>query len=116
MKVLRGLLRLILQALGCGMLFFLLFQLMWVSRALFLAALWGVMPLTGLVSAYLVTVSGINQYLAWIAPPAMGICAHYLTCFYLPNSPLPFFLCGVFSIVGAAAGDVVKKRNRKGRN
>lgn len=116
MKALRYLLILLLQAAGCLVAMYLLFNLMWAGNLPYRIVLWVVMPLIGLVSAYLTTCKGVNNYLAWIAPPAMSILAHYLVCFYLPDSAIPFFVCGLTSVIGAAAGDVVKKSSRKGRN
>lgn len=113
MKKLRYPLLLLLQAAGMLVLSYLLLSLLWVSGTLYQVSAWAVLPLLGAVSAYLVTVKGINCYLGWIAPPAMGLLAHYLAFFYLPASAGPFFVCAVVSVIGAAAGDVVKKSKRK---
>ena len=76
------------------------------------ACQWALLPLLGAVSAYFVTVRGVSNYLAWIAPPFMGIIAHYLAFFYLPPTAGPFFVCAAVSVVGAATGDVVKKARK----
>ena len=73
---------------------------------------WVLLPLMGAVTSYKITVRGVNNYLAWILPPLMGVIAHYLAFFYLPQTPGAFLVCAVASIVGAAAGDVVKKSRK----
>jgi hypothetical protein len=75
--------------------------------------MWGIWPALGLFSAYMVTVRGVNNFLAWVAPPLAGLMAHYFAFFYLPASAGPFFICALTSIVGAAAGDVYKKLKTK---
>jgi hypothetical protein len=88
------------------------------AKALYLGAAvygvcqWGLMPLLGGVVSYKITVRGVNNYLAWFIPPLSGIAAHYLAFFYMPLSPGPFLVCALASIVGAAAGDVVKKTRK----
>ncbi len=74
--------------------------------------LWGIMPLAGLVSSCRVTRAGLWNYAAWLAPPAAMLLGNALVWGYLP-SPGPVFLCGFISLVGAAAGEVLKQRERK---
>jgi len=73
---------------------------------------WMLLPVLGAATSYMITVRGVNNYLAWMIPPIAGIAAHYLAFFYLPDTPGPFLACAFVSIVGAAAGDVVKKRSK----
>lgn len=91
---------------------FALFATLFLSSFLYKLCSWAALPALGAISAYKVTVRGVNNYLAWIAPPAAGLAAHYLLFFYLPDSPGPFFICALASIVGAATGDVVRKRSK----
>ena len=73
---------------------------------------WGLLPLLCAVSAYGVTKAGVSNYLAWIAPPFMGLAGHYLAFFYHPDSAAPFFISALLAIVGAATGEEVKKRRK----
>lgn len=74
--------------------------------------LWLLEPLSGAVAAYLATARGLNNYLAWLAPPAFLYLAWYFTWTYAIE-PGPAFVCALLSIIGAAAGDVVKKSRKK---
>lgn len=103
----------VLQLAGMAILSYIVCNLKWLSNAVYGACAWGVLPLAGAVSAYLVTLKGVNNYLAWIAPPAAYLVAHYFAFFYMPDSAGPIFTCAVASIIGAAAGDVKKKMKRK---
>lgn len=82
------------------------------GAVLFNICQFAVLPIAGCVTTYKITVRGVNNYLAWIIPPFMGIFAHFLAFFYLPKNPGPFLACAVVSIIGAAAGDVAKKSNK----
>lgn len=104
---------LLIQFLGMAAVTYLLFNTMWLSRWVYNACAWVVWPIIGLMSAYMVTVRGVNNMLGWIAPPVAGLAAHYLAFFYMPDSAGPFFICAFASIVGAAAGDVQKKFRKK---
>ena len=73
---------------------------------------WGLLPLLCAVSAYAVTKAGVSNYLAWIAPPFMGLAGHYLAFFYHPDSAAPFFISALLAIIGAATGEEVKKRRK----
>ena len=113
MKIIKALLLLLAQLIGMAVLCYILCNTLWLSRTAYNICMWGVWPVLGLVSAYMVTVRGVNNFAAWIMPPAAGLMAHYLAFFYLPDSAGPFFICAVTSIVGAAAGDVTKKLRSK---
>ena len=101
------------QFVGMAVAAYLLFNTVWFSRWVYNVCAWGIWPLLGALSAYMVTVRGVNNFLAWIAPPLAGLAAHYLAFFYMPESAGPFFICAFTAIVGAAAGDVVKKMRNK---
>ena len=113
MKLLKYLGMLLLQFAGMAGLTYAMFNTLYISSIIYSACAWVLWPIAGIVSAYLVTVKGVNNYLAWLAPPTAGILAHYLAFFYMPESAGPFLICAVCSIVGAAAGDVKKKFDRK---
>lgn len=113
MKLLKYSGMLLAQFIGMAALTYVLFNGMHLSMFLYSVGAWVIWPLAGLVSAYMVTVRGVNNYLAWPAPPLAGILAHYLAFFYLPTSAGPVLICALCSIIGAAAGDVKKKFDRK---
>ena len=71
---------------------------------------WAILPIAGCASAYIATILGLNNYIAWIAPPAMGFAAHLIAWGFVP-SPGPILLCALISLIGAAAGEVVKRQN-----
>ena len=75
--------------------------------------LWGVMPLGGMASAGIATRRGLNNYLAWLAPPIMEALSNLLIWGYAPTAG-PVFLCGFLSLVGAAAGEVLKRSDKEG--
>lgn len=113
MKLLKYSAMVLAQFAGMALLTYVMFNSLYISDFLYSACAWALWPAAGLVSAYMVTVRGVNNYLAWLSPPAAGILAHYLAFFYLPSSAGPFLICAVCSVVGAAAGDVRKKSDRK---
>ena len=75
------------------------------------AFLWALMPLGGMAAGFFATRKGLNNYLAWLAPPLMEIAASLLIWGYSPSVG-PVFLCGFLSLVGAAAGEVYKRQGR----
>lgn len=72
---------------------------------------WGGLSIAGCISAYLATVGGLLNYAAWIAPPVTGMLGHYIIWSYMPGMG-PIFLCAFISLVGAAAGEVIKRDKR----
>ena len=94
-------------ALGC-----VLALSLWLNHALYGVCMWAVMPLIGLASAYLATVKGLLNYAAWIVPPAMQFLGYFI-CWPYFIKPGPVFLCGFISLIGAAAGEVLKRRDNK---
>ena len=113
MKMFKGLLLIAAQFAAMAVISYILFNLLWLNRMVYDICAWGVWPLLGLISSYMVTVRGVNNFLAWIAPPMAGLAAHYLAFFFMPDTAGPFFVCALTSIIGAAAGDVVKKNISK---
>lgn len=108
-KRIKGLLVFFAQWIVLFGLYFLLHQLYWLSGPWHGIASWGLMPLIGMVSAYMATVRGVNNYLAWPAPPVCMFVAYWLALGYTPEGTGPTFLCALLAIFGAAAGEVVKR-------
>ena len=71
--------------------------------------LWIAVPLAGAFTACRAVLGGLNNYLAWLAPPACLYAAHYLIWRYAPPAG-PALVCAFVSLVGAAAGEVLKAR------
>ena len=88
------------------------------GAALHAVLLWGVVPLTGLLTACRAVLRGLNNYLAWIAPAACLYLVNYLIWGFSPPAGAAL-LTAFMSLVGAAAGEVMiqrKKRNARGRH
>lgn len=83
---------------------------MWLGGIVHGAFLWGIMPLGGLAAGCVATRMGLNNYLAWLAPPLMEVAGSLLVWGYPPSTG-PVFLCGFLALVGAAAGEVLKRQN-----
>ena len=79
------------------------------------AALWGAVPLAGLLTACRATRRGLNNYLAWIAPAPCLFAANLLLWGYSPPAG-PALLTALLSLVGAAAGEVLRQRDGDARN
>lgn len=112
MKLVKYFAMLSLQFIAMLLAAYIAYNTRWLSGAVYGVCIWSVLPLISAVGAYLITVKGVNNYLAWIAPPAAGIVAYYFTFFYMPDSAGQIFVCAIAAIVGAAAGDVKKKNKR----
>lgn len=72
---------------------------------------WLLLPLFGGATAGFAVLKGLSNYLAWIAPPALYYAAHLLIWGYAP----PMFaalLTAFISLVGAAAGEVLRVRKK----
>ena len=100
----------LVQAAACLALGALAALSLWLGKLVHAAFLWGVAPLGGAAAGYIAVRRGLNNYLAWLAPPLMEALANLLIWGYPPSAG-PVFLCGFLSLVGAAAGEV---RNRQG--
>lgn len=72
---------------------------------------WAVMPVAGMLSACWATRRGLLNYAAWIAPPVCMWLTYYLIWGYSPQ-PGPALLCAFLSLVGAAAGEVLKQQKK----
>ena len=71
--------------------------------------LWVLPPAAGAWTACLLTRCGLISYAAWIAPPLMHSVVPWLAIGY-PPAGLSMALCAFVSLVGAAAGDVLYRR------
>lgn len=85
---------------------------LWLGGSLHAACMWGLAPVAGFAAACIATRKGLNNYAAWIAPPAM-LALGYLLVWAYPPTPGPVFLCAFISLVGAATGEVCKLRQKK---
>lgn len=85
---------------------------LWLNRTLYGACMWGVMPLLGLASACMATRRGLLNYAAWLAPPIGQALGHLIVWYYLPDAG-PVLLCAFVSLVGAAAGEVLRRAPKK---
>ena len=83
-----------------------------VSGALYGVCMWVLLPLAGAAASYLATVKGLLNYAAWLAPAIVLLAVHVLLYGYAPHLG-QLFLLGFVSLVGAAAGEVVKRGSRK---
>ena len=82
------------------------------SGALYGICMWLLLPLAGAASSYLATVKGLLNYAAWLAPAIVLVAVHALLYGYAPHLGQVFLLAFV-SLVGAAAGEVVKRSSKK---
>ena len=70
------------------------------------------------VSMYLagkLVLKGINPYLTWILPSIGETAAGFLITMGIGPDPLPIMITAFVSLVGASAGDVIKKTKKKGK-
>lgn len=104
MRFLKGFLWWLLQAGASLVIYTLLTLLIWLDGTLYAIACWAAMPVLGLFTAYFIARRGVNNYIAWIAPPVCAYLSHLLVTGYAPNSVGPTLLTAFLSIVGAAAG------------
>ena len=74
-------------------------------------ALWACMPAAGLLTACRAVLRGLNNYLAWIAPAPCLYAANVLLWGYSPPAG-PALVTALFSLVGAAAGQVLLQRRK----
>lgn len=112
MKILKGFGVFVLQAAATLLAFYALTCLIWLEGPWYEIAAWAAMPALGAVSAYAATRRGVNNYLAWIAPPVSVFFAHYLATGYTPTGAGPTLLSAFAAIVGAAAGFVRNGQNK----
>ncbi|HIV31317.1 MAG TPA: hypothetical protein IAB20_10500 [Candidatus Pullichristensenella excrementipullorum] len=112
MKIFKGFCVWLLQATLALAAYVLLTLLIWLPGAWYELAAWALMPALGCISAYLVTRRGVNNYIAWLAPPVCVFFAHYIVTGYTPDGPGPTLLTALLAIVGAAAGHVRNEGKR----
>lgn len=72
--------------------------------------LWLLPAAAGAWTACVLTRSGLISYAAWIVPPIVHSIVPWIILGYLP-SPFSMLLCAFVSLVGAATGDVLYRRD-----
>lgn len=77
--------------------------------------IYGFVPCICMYSAGKLVLKGINPYLTWILPPIGETAAGFLITMGFGPQPLPIMITAFLSLVGAAAGDVMKKAMKKDR-
>lgn len=82
---------------------------------LYAALMWGVVPLSGAVTAFFMVRLGVNAFAAFWLPPVIATAAHWLIAGLPPLSFGMTLTAGLTSIVGAAAGEESLKRAKKKR-
>ena len=112
MKILKGVCVWLAQAALTMAAFCALTRSMWLPGPWYDIFAWGLMPLLGAVSAYFATRHGVNNYLAWLAPPLCAYLAHYIVTTYAPSDAGPTLLTAFLSIIGAAAGHVRNEQTK----
>lgn len=73
---------------------------------------WGIYPIAAMFSACFATRRGLLNYAAWIVPPGMQFLGYFI-CWPYFIAPGPVFLCAFTALIGAATGEVLKRRDRK---
>ena len=76
---------------------------------------WVLTPVCGLIASCIATRAGFLNYLAFLIPPLMCLAANLILWGYLPH-PAPVLVCTFASLVGAAAGEVLKRQHEKQRS
>lgn len=72
--------------------------------------LWLLPCSVGPVTACIATRKGLISYAAWFVPPLVHSAVPWL-CIGYPPTPGSMLVCAFLSLVGAAAGDVLYRRN-----
>ena len=68
----------------------------------------------GLLTACAAVKRGLNNYAAWIAPPACLFAVHYAVWGFSPPAGAAL-VTALTSLVGAAAGEVIVHGKRRGK-
>lgn len=102
---------LLVQIISMFALYALMSLSLWLGSFLHGVCLWVLMPIAGLISACMATRKGLLNYIAWLIPPAAQVFSNLLLWGYSP-SVAPVFVCGFLSLVGAAAGEVLKRQHK----
>lgn len=82
-------------------------------RWAYIALIWAVVPLVGMVSAFKVARRGVNPYLSWILPPIAETFAGLLASMGYAPSAGGVLLTALTSLIGGAAADVLNRQSRK---
>lgn len=80
--------------------------------ALYDALLWAGVPLAALLTSARAVSRGLNNYLAWLSPPVCLAAVHALIWTYPPASGA-VLLTAFTALVGAAAGEVRARRDKR---
>ena len=86
-----------------------------VAQPLYAAFMWGLVPLSGAVTAFFMVRLGVNAFGAFWLPPVVATAVHWLIAGVPPLSFGMTLTAALLSIVGAAAGEEWTKRADKKR-
>ena len=75
---------------------------------------WIAIQIAGALSACYAVKTGLGSFFAWIMPPVLYASIPWLIIGYPPGAG-PMLLCALLSIMGAAAGDEMNKKEDKRR-
>jgi small-conductance mechanosensitive channel len=81
--------------------------------AAYRAMMWGVVPLSGAVTAFFAVFRGLNSFAAFWLPPVVQTAVHWLITGMPPLSAGMPLTAALVSIVGAAAGEEARRRFQK---
>lgn len=109
-------LRAMLLQIICTLALYLLLGLsLWAGGFVYGLCTWALIPIGGLISACMATRAGFLNYLAFLVPPLCCGAANLILWGYLPPIA-PACLCAFTSLVGAAAGEVLKRQQTHQRS
>lgn len=74
-----------------------------------------ILPVISSVLGYQMVRKGLNPYLTIILPPISETCAGFLSAMGIGPDPLPIMITFFVTMIGAAAGDVINKTQKKGK-
>lgn len=76
---------------------------------------WGLLPITALISAFITVRRGVNPYISWILPPVtFSLVEYFGSAGALPSwSGGCMVLIAFCAVVGSAAADVCGKQEKK---
>lgn len=111
----RWLMAMLLQGIGTLAIDLLLGLSLWIGGILHGLCIWVLIPVCGLFSACLATKAGFLNYFAFLVPPLCFAASNLILWGYLPPIA-PVCLCAFVSLVGAAAGEVIKRGQKQQRS